>query len=104
MKRAWTLVIGASLLACAAGSARAADIAMPPPAPPSAPAQVPVAVPVYNWSGFFVGGHLGYGWGREAMRLAPDSSYAPGAIVPAIVADPRAIVARVPYRPNWQFG
>jgi outer membrane immunogenic protein len=104
MKRAWTLVIGASLFACgAAGSARAADIAMPPPAPPSAPAQVPVAVPVYNWSGFFVGGHLGYGWGSEAMRLAPDSSYAPGAIVPAIAADPRGIVAGVQYGTNWQF-
>jgi outer membrane immunogenic protein len=106
MKRAWTLVIGANLFACAAASsAFAADltIPMPPPAPPLAPAPVPVAVPVYNWSGFFVGGHLGYGWGSESMRLTPDSSYPPGTIVPAIAADPRGVVAGVQYGTNWQF-
>ena len=105
MKRAWALVIGASLFACgAAGSARAADIAMPPPPPPSAPAPVPVAVPVYNWSGFFVGGHLGYGRGSEAVTLTPASHYTPGIIPLAIAADPRGIVAGVQYGTNWQFG
>ena len=101
MQRAWTLVIGASLFACgAAGSAWAADMAMPP-VPPSAPAPVPVAVPVYNWSGFFVGGHLGYGWGSEAVTLTPATS---GTIPPAIAADPRGLVAGVQYGTNWQFG
>ena len=103
MKRAWTLVIGAGLFACgAASSAFAADLAMPPP-PPPAPAAVPVLPPVYNWSGFFVGGHLGYGWGADSMRLTPDSSYAAGTIVPAIAADPRGVVAGVQYGTNWQF-
>lgn len=33
--------------------------------PRKAPAVVPVAPPVlYNWSGFYVGGNIGYGWGR----------------------------------------
>ncbi len=99
MKCAWTLVIGASLFACAAASpAFAADLAMPPLTPPPAPAAVPALPPVYNWSGFFVGGHLGYGWGAESMRLTPDSS-----IVPAIAADPRGVVAGVQYGTNWQF-
>src|ERR1700694_5691555 len=88
MKRAWALVIGASLFACgAAGPAWAADMAMPPPAPPSAPAPVPVAVPVYNWSGFFGGGHLGYGWGSEAGTLAPHR-YPSGNLSPALAPDP----------------
>jgi outer membrane immunogenic protein len=105
MERAWALVIGASLFACgAAGSAWAADMAMPPPVPPSAPAPVPVAVPVYNWSGFFVGGHLGYGWGSEAVTLTPASHYPSGTIPPAIAADPRGLVAGVEYGTNWQFG
>jgi outer membrane immunogenic protein len=42
-------------LIVAAGSASASD--MPLKAPP-APA------PVYNWTGFYVGGNVGYGWGR----------------------------------------
>src|SRR5260370_36300897 len=37
------------------------------------------------------------------MRLAPASPYGPGAIVPAIAADPRGIVAGVQYGTNWQF-
>jgi high affinity Mn2+ porin len=27
----------------------------------------------YDWSGFYVGGHLGYGWGRSNWSEAPDS-------------------------------
>jgi outer membrane immunogenic protein len=101
MKCAWTLVIGASLFACAAASpAFAADLTMPPPpTPPPAPAAVPALPPVYNWSGFFVGGHLGYGWGAESMRLTPG----PETFVPAIAADPRGVVAGVQYGTNWQF-
>jgi outer membrane immunogenic protein len=106
MKRAWVLVIGASLFACgAARSAYAADLALPPPTPALPPAAVPAPPPVYNWGGFFVGGHLGYGWGSDAITLTPDSHYnTPGTIVPAIAADPRGVVAGVQYGTNWQFG
>src|SRR5260370_39025098 len=89
MKRAWTLVIGAGLFACgAASSAFAADIAMPPP-PPPAPAAVPALPPVYNWSGFFVGGHLGDGWGRDAITLTPNSHYPSRIIAPTPASHPR---------------
>jgi outer membrane immunogenic protein len=37
-----------------AGSAGAADIALPPP---------PAAI--WSWSGLYIGGHVGYGWGRD---------------------------------------
>jgi outer membrane immunogenic protein len=52
----------------AAGSASAAE---PPPAP--APAPYPVAPPVYrpliyNWTGFYIGAHLGGGWTRAHWR------------------------------------
>lgn len=47
-------------LVAALGSAMAADI---PPAPyTKAPA---VMIPIYNWTGFYFGGNLGYGWGRS---------------------------------------
>jgi outer membrane immunogenic protein len=47
-------------LALGAQSASAADLRRPVyKAPP------PAVVAAYNWSGFYVGGHLGYGWSSE---------------------------------------
>jgi outer membrane immunogenic protein len=46
------------IAAVAASSANAADIPYPVKA---RPAPVPV---YYNWTGVYVGGHFGYGWGR----------------------------------------
>lgn len=50
----------ASALALMAGAAAAADI----PAPMSAPAPIYSPAPMANtWSGFYFGGHVGYGFG-----------------------------------------
>jgi outer membrane immunogenic protein len=103
MKIAHARVFCAGLMACTvAGSAFAADIASPQPAPAPAPVAAPVVVPIYNWSGFFVGGHLGFGWSGEAITLASSSAYG-GAIPPTIAGDPRGVVAGVQYGTNWQF-
>jgi outer membrane immunogenic protein len=59
MKR--IVLFTAGLLAIAAAQpASAADVARRPPPPAPAPAPVPVAV--YNWTGFYIGAHGGYGW------------------------------------------
>ena len=29
--------------------------------------------PAYDWSGFYAGGHLGYGWGRSNWTEMPDA-------------------------------
>src|SRR3974390_290655 len=50
------LLAGAGALALAAGMASAAHAAPPPP-----------PVPMYNWSGFYIGAHGGYGWGRDPL-------------------------------------
>ncbi len=47
-----------------AGPAMAADLGMPLKAPPA-----PVA-PVYSWSGFYLGGQVGYGWGTSYQQGA----------------------------------
>jgi outer membrane immunogenic protein len=60
MKKA--LLAGAALAALTIGAlpAAAADLATRPVY------KAPVAVPVaYNWSGFYIGGHVGYGWGEK---------------------------------------
>src|SRR3954467_1809136 len=57
------LMLGAAL--CVASfSANAADLPVPAPAPAyKAPA---VIVPsTYNWSGFYIGGNVGYGWAKS---------------------------------------
>ena len=59
-------------MACAiCGSALASDLPPPPPyVPPSvAPVNPYTPVSVYNWTGVFVGGHVGYGLARENASL-----------------------------------
>ena len=48
-------------LMAAVASASAADLA----ARPYAKAPVAVVDPTFNWSGFYIGAHAGYGWARE---------------------------------------
>jgi outer membrane immunogenic protein len=56
MNRTLTVGIGALALAAMTIPASAADIPRPAPPPPV------VAPPVYNWSGFYIGGHVGAKW------------------------------------------
>src|SRR5229473_834319 len=59
MKKLW-LAIVASVALAAGGPAIAADLAVKAPVY-KAP---PIVVPVWSWSGFYVGGNVGYSWGR----------------------------------------
>ena len=69
------LVSGIVFAAAVAGAstAYAADLRPVYKAPPV------VAMPAYNWTGFYIGGHVGYGWG--------DSNYTPTGIV-GLIAEP----------------
>jgi outer membrane immunogenic protein len=53
------LLIGAAFAALIAGPAMAADLGAPVYRRP-----VAVAAPIYTWTGFYVGGNVGYSWGR----------------------------------------
>ncbi len=59
--------LGLALLASAAfvGAAAAADM----PARPVYKAPVLSPVRVYDWTGFYVGGNIGYSWGRQDVSL-----------------------------------
>ena len=53
------LLLAASVLALCSVSALAADLS------PRMYAKAPVAIdPGYDWSGFYIGGNVGYSWGR----------------------------------------
>jgi outer membrane immunogenic protein len=56
--------IAALALGAPIGSALAADLRLPVKAPP-----MPVVVP-YNWTGFYIGGNVGYSWGRDPIDVA----------------------------------
>lgn len=59
------LLGGIAISALLAAPASTADMRMPVKAPP------PVVETVYNWTGFYFGGHAGYGWtGAEWLRLS----------------------------------
>lgn len=63
----------AAMLAVAAMPAGAADLPVR-----IAPAPVYAPVPVYTWSGFYVGGHAGYGWSHFDFRDPSAKITAPG--------------------------
>lgn len=54
------LLVAAATLGVSVSAASAADL----PMRSSAPAPV-MAAPIFTWTGFYLGGSVGYGWGRE---------------------------------------
>jgi outer membrane immunogenic protein len=62
MRRTALTLIGAGCVALSGQIASAADIrARPAPVYKAAPAMVAA----YDWTGFYIGGHVGYGWGDK---------------------------------------
>jgi opacity protein-like surface antigen len=74
MKRA---TLAFALTVGAASAALAADMPAPAPIPP--PAYVPVP-PIYNWTGLYVGGNLGFRWAathaefRAALKVGKEAA------------------------------
>jgi outer membrane immunogenic protein len=61
------LLSGVALVALlAAAPANAADVPVRGPIYKAAPA------PVFNWTGFYFGGHIGYGWSSTDIVVEPD--------------------------------
>ena len=66
------LIAGVALALISATAFAPASAADLPPAPTPAKAPVYVPPPVYNWTGFYIGGHIGGAWtSQESTELAP---------------------------------
>ncbi len=61
--RRFTLALAAATVALGVTAASAADLGQRP----VYKAQ-PAPIAIYNWSGFYIGGHAGYAWGREEVQ------------------------------------
>jgi outer membrane immunogenic protein len=59
--------------------------------------RTPIAAPVYNWTGFYVGGVVGYGWGKGQHCDASPSAFCDP------VTDPKGWNAGVTLGYNWQL-
>ena len=57
------LTVGVAITALASGTANAADLRAPVPKAP------PPVVAVYNWTGFYIGAHVGGAWGDKDFLL-----------------------------------
>jgi outer membrane immunogenic protein len=90
--RLWSIALLSSLAGFAVMPfATAADMPVKGPV-----YQAPAAIVAYNWSGFYVGGHVGYLWGKT--RVEEDGEIIePGAKTNGIVG---GVLAGV----NWQAG
>jgi opacity protein-like surface antigen len=92
------LLSGVAIVALAAASpALAADLPLKAPAP---------AVAAWGWSGFYIGGHGGYGWGHDA-QTDPNDPFFFGK-VPGFAGftgfDPKGALGGVHAGFNWQSG
>jgi outer membrane immunogenic protein len=88
-------VLAAMIIVGAAGSAWAADISAPRPVGKAAVAPPPVT---YNWTGFYIGGNVGYGWARATV----DASF--GGLTGSASEDLSGLIGGGLVGFNWQSG
>ena len=98
MQRTTKLILIAGVLVIAAGrQSFAADLPPPMAPPPRAPATyVPAPVPFYNWTGFYVGANLGYGFGGVSASDTAHSSFSS--------TTQQSFLGGGQVGANWEFG
>jgi outer membrane immunogenic protein len=91
-------LVGASLLF--AGPACAADLPVKAPVMPLAP--------VLGWTGFYIGGNVGYGWSDQAVNFSGDphlgTLIANGLVASSLASRPSGAIGGVQAGYNWQTG
>ncbi len=111
MKKLLLAVAGAALSAITPGNA--ADLGPRPVYKAPQPAMVPVRV--FSWTGCYIGGNIGYGWGRETVSI-PDLgettglSELAGVSLGPVTSDSKGVVGggqvgcNYQFAPNWVIG
>ncbi|OYX12148.1 MAG: hypothetical protein B7Z15_10440 [Rhizobiales bacterium 32-66-8] len=92
MKRA---LAGVSALALLGGAASAADLATRYPVKAVAP-----VVPVFSWTGFYIGGNVGWAWQENELTVSPVFGVAPSSIG---LGDSNGFAGGLQAGYNWQF-
>ena len=88
------------------------QIALAADLPRKAPAYTPPPPPVYSWTGFYIGGNVGYGWGNADTNFNADPvtvtmAGLPPFNIPGFVGSdsvkPKGIIGGGQIGYNWQF-
>jgi outer membrane immunogenic protein len=90
-------------LAAAAAAVLFGQLASAADLPTKAPAAVPVPPPVYNWTGFYIGGQAGGGWGRSTVTDIDASASFPAGFVQSS-QDPSGALGGAYGGYNYQWG
>ena len=91
------LFVLAALCVGSTTAAFAADLPPPMAPPPRAPATyVPAPIPYYNWSGFYIGGNLGWGFS------SPSASDTLGSSIASTTS--QSFLGGGQVGANWEFG
>jgi outer membrane immunogenic protein len=94
--KAQLLASAAIVALIAAGPALAADLPLKAPPP---------VVAAWNWSGFYIGGHVGYGWGRNSQTDINDPFFfGKFSNFGTTGFDPKGFLGGVHAGANWQSG
>ena len=94
--------LSAGMIAVASTIA-ATSISLAADMPTKAPAYAPAVPAPYNWTGSYVGGHFGYGWGGDAIELSALTAFAVGTVPSSLTDNPRGVLGGIQYGTNWQF-
>jgi outer membrane immunogenic protein len=97
MKR---IVLTAAFVALGSASALAADLQT------HGYNKAPAMAPVSNWSGLYIGGNVGYGWGNGSTGILPLKNLDEGDIFPTSTLDSRlkGVFGGAQIGCNWQIG
>ena len=91
-------------LALAAASAvLSTQLALAADLPTKAPPPAPMMPPVYNWTGFYIGGQVGGGWGHSTTTIVDASASFPAGFVDRSL-DPSGALGGVYGGYNYQWG
>ncbi|MCZ8316452.1 outer membrane beta-barrel protein [Phreatobacter sp.] len=99
MKR---LLLATTALVAFAAGAQAADLGVP-----RSPVAAAVVAPAFNWTGFYLGGHLGYGFGRGHHANTPlgaGGAFDNGPDTTPFTYNTRGVLGGVHAGYNWQTG
>lgn len=99
MKKLLTAIAATALIGTPAFAADMA-VKMPVKAPPPAPA------PVYSWTGFYIGGNVGYGWGEIKTDVDPGPSATAfvNLLPQTLDPKPKGFLGGGQFGYNWQNG
>jgi outer membrane immunogenic protein len=76
--------------------ALAADMAVKAPPPPPPP-------PAYGWTGWYIGGNVGGGWGHRDVSFTANDPIAANVVPPGQSIDTKGVVGGLQLGYNWQF-